>query len=1052
MLNYLSRIVRSGSFLPGICMLFALQMLSAEIIHAQDKTVSGTVTNEKGEALFGVNVVVKNTDQGTMTDENGNYTLSIPENANTLVFSHIAYQDQQVEIGGQTTINIQMATRVGELSEVVVVGYGEKEREDVTGSISSIDAAGVQETPTISPDQLLRGKVSGVQVVQTSGQPGSGFQVNVRGVASINGSNEPLYVIDGVPVNNQDNSELYMGGTSRSPLARLNPNDIESIEVLKDASSAAIYGSRATNGVVLITTKRGGEDGISLQFNASTGFSQLPKQIDLVGTSKWMDIINEGIDYYNSDRNLTKGDEVNRLSDPRGQIGPGLDGYWYEFTDPYAQQPYNLDPNRSDTDWMDLVTRDRAMVSNYQLSASGSSGNTQFYASLGTSIEQGIINTNGFDRISGRLNLNHGFSDRFNMGFRVGLTRMDHQRVPNAGIGNGIFTRNLEARPFEVPYQNDGSYMVGGKDIARHNGIQVLNELDAETKDYSVLGTVFSNLEFLGGFRWHSALSADLNYLHDYRYRTVLHPYGGPGGIVVDARTLNQNYLIENTLTYQRTIGNFDSDIMVGYNFEKNEMEQNDIDGRDFPSSSFGYIASAARINDANSMWTANSLESIIGRINVGYANKYLMSFALRRDGSSKFAEGNKYGSFPSASIGWRISEENFFAFDTVTDLKLRASYGQTGNQNGIGNFAAIPSASGGENYLENTGIAITNPGNEELQWETATQYNFGLDLELLYGRFRLTADYFIKNTDNLLYNRPLYTTTGFSQITQNIGSMENRGFELGLRTFNLSSNTFRWTTDFNISFVNNKLTKLIGTEDIMPVGGWHALKVGEPLGTFHMLDMQGIYQNESEIPQALYDQYIRPGDVKFADINNNGSISAADYTIVGDANPDFFGGLANTFAYKNLELSVFLDFSVGQDIYAGWAQQIDVFWPLMSLRQEVADNRWTGPNSTNEYPRAIVGSSRDFNRQSSDRFLYDGSYLKVRNIRLGYTLPQKLSGKLMLSRIKLFVSAQNLFTFTNYPGYDPEVSRYTDAKQQGVDYYNVPPLRSVTVGMNLGF
>ena len=587
-------------------------------------------------------------------------------------------------------------------------------------------------------------------------------------------------------------------------------------------------------------------------------------------------------------------------------------------------------------------------------------------------------------------------------------------------------------------------------DIPRHNGIQVLNEQKSKNEWYRVLANAYLTIKLLEGLEYKLSLSGDIRYSNDYLKLTKDHPYGSPKGEITDYRSMMQNYLIDNTLTYTKQIKDFNFTALGGYSMQEINTDASSIVGKDFPSSQFDYINAAGRINSASTTGGKNRLISTFFRLNMGYADRYLFTFSIRADGSSKFADGNQWGTFPSVSGAWRISNESFFPKDgIISDLKLRASWGMTGNQEGIGNYDSRSLANGGHNYNGQDGIAITTLANPDLKWEKSDQTNIGLDLSLFNDRVTVGMDYFIKNTKDLLYDRPLHTTTGFSSITQNIGSMRNTGFEFNVESHNIMNDRFSWDTQFNISTIKNKLTSLIDEKPI-PVGN-HVLQVGQPIGSFYMYKMDGIYQDNQEVPEKLYAKGVRAGDIKYADKDNDGDLTPADKEIVGKPLPDFFGGLTNRFRYGNFDLTIFNTFSVGNDVYATGMGGIDaVGHNNYGMRKDIAANRWTGPGTNNSIPRAMISTH---NTQASTYLLHDGSYFKFKDVTLGYTLPSNLTQKLNISNMRVYLSAQNLWTISSYPGYDPEVSySVNNSKTMGEDAMTVPQLRTFVCGFNLTF
>ena len=986
------------------------KMLTKEYVVTK-KNVNGTIVDKDGNPLIGVTIFEKGTDNGCITDFNGQYQLSLSNRDAVIVISYVGYKTQELK-GDQLVEKIVLEEDAVALDELVVVGYAVQKKKELTGSTSSLKASDKKLSVTTSLDQMMQGNLSGVNITNASGMPGGAVRVSIRGVGSINGSNEPLFVIDGIPVSNSDNSGVNgrFGGSVQNPLSMLNPNDIESIDVLKDAAATAIYGSRATNGVVMVTTKRGKKgQRTTVNLSASYGLQSLPKEIEMADSDLYLTVRNEAVNNYNTQNNLKPGDNL------------------------YKTLEVNPRPGQPDTDWIDLITHDQAAVQNYEVSVSSGSEKTRFYSSLGYFDQEGIILTNRFRRYSLRTNVDHDISNAFQTGVSIALSKTINNRVPNDNVGNGIFTRSIEQRPFDVPFKEDGRYMIGGVDIPRHNGIQVLNEQKSKNEWYRVLANAYLTIKLLEGLEYKLSLSGDIRYSNDYLKLTKDHPYGSPKGEITDYRSMMQNYLIDNTLTYTKQIKDFNFTALGGYSMQEINTDASSIVGKDFPSSQFDYINAAGRINSASTTGGKNRLISTFFRLNMGYADRYLFTFSIRADGSSKFADGNQWGTFPSVSGAWRISNESFFPKDgIISDLKLRASWGMTGNQEGIGNYDSRSLANGGHNYNGQDGIAITTLANPDLKWEKSDQTNIGLDLSLFNDRVTVGMDYFIKNTKDLLYDRPLHTTTGFSSITQNIGSMRNTGFE-----------------QFNISTIKNKLTSLIDEKPI-PVGN-HVLQVGQPIGSFYMYKMDGIYQDNQEVPEKLYAKGVRAGDIKYADKDNDGDLTPADKEIVGKPLPDFFGGLTNRFRYGNFDLTIFNTFSVGNDVYATGMGGIDaVGHNNYGMRKDIAANRWTGPGTNNSIPRAMISTH---NTQASTYLLHDGSYFKFKDVTLGYTLPSNLTQKLNISNMRVYLSAQNLWTISSYPGYDPEVSySVNNSKTMGEDAMTVPQLRTFVCGFNLTF
>ncbi|RNI29989.1 SusC/RagA family TonB-linked outer membrane protein [Rufibacter immobilis] len=988
-------------------------------------TIRGKVVDSKGEGMPGVTINLKGTTVATASAGDGSFSLQVPEGTGTLVFTFIGFQTKEIAFNGPADLNIQLQEDNQALKEVVVVGYGQQEREDVTSAISSFKPDEQNSRPVLGPDQLIQGRMPGVNVSSGSGSPGSSTRVSIRGIGSLSASNEPLYVIDGIPVV-PHNAALFNLGENMNPLSQLNPNDIESIEVLKDAASSAIYGSRATNGVIIITTKSGKQGKSNLNFDYYTGIQDVPNRhkMKMAGSDLYLEVINEGIDNYNQQFGYKLGDA----------------NYMLRKENPYPGMP--------DTDWFDLVTR-TARTSSYNLSFSGGTEKTKVFVSGNYLDQEGTIISSEFKKYTGKVNLSHKLFNWLEVGTNSNLSYTHNSRVPGSNSGATVMARSIPQRPFDRPYKPNGEYYVGGtEDLLYHNPLHILNEEDADIENYRYLGTFFANLHLGKGLDFKTSLGLDQIYTVDKVYYNEDHPYGTGVGRLIDSRRMISNLLVENTLSYNKQFGELSFSALAGQSYQKTSNSGINIDGRGFPSTSFDVLSVAAEITEAGTSLAESALASYFGRTSFSYKDKYLLSLTFRADGSSKFAPENRFGYFPSVSAGWHISRESFFLVELM-DLKLRASYGSTGNQDGISSYAYQAQMSGGRNYGYQSGIGVSTNGNRDLTWESADQFDVGVDMGFQRGKYTFTADYFVKNTNNLLYSRPTQATSGFTSITSNIGSMRNWGWEFMVGT-NQTFGELTWSSDFNISFIKNKLTSLLGDEALL-IGANRTLKVGEEVGSFYLYKMLGIYQTDEEIPEKFYAQGIRAGDVKYDDINNDGLINADDRQIVGTSNPNFFGGWNNTFQYKNFDLSVFLNYSQGADVYFSGRITVErLANNFFGIREEVAKERWTGPGTSNTTPRAIYGTG--WNTQNSTRFLEDGSFLRLRSVILGYTLPTSFTSKIKLSRVRVYAQADNLFLWTNYSGMDPEVTSNFDPQFMGEDNLILPQLRTVNVGVNLRF
>ncbi|MFD2247044.1 SusC/RagA family TonB-linked outer membrane protein [Pontibacter ruber] len=1004
-------------------------------VWAQTQTVSGRVTSATdGTALPGVTVLERGTTNGVTTGANGDYTLTVGQNA-TLVFSFIGMITQEVPVQGRSTVDVQLRTDEKQLEEVVVVGYGTQERREVTGATAKVTSEELQDLPVVGVDQALQGRAAGVQISQNSGTPGSGISVRVRGSSSISASNQPLYVVDGVPLTTGDFSQLGYGGQSVNAIADLNPNDIESIDILKDASAAAIYGSRAANGVVLITTKRGSARKTQINLSAYAGFQKMWKEPDFLNADEYSQIMLEA---YKNDGYLDS------------------DATFEDFLDFYYG---GVDFTPTKTNWIDEVTR-TAPIQNYELSLSGGDAKTRYYLSGAYFDQEGIIIGSEYKRYSTRLNLDHTVNDKFSVGTSIQLSRSDNNRIVSDNTLYGPFANALAASPIWPVYYDNGEYT--RPNYFYTNPVAEGTENDDETQNLRAIGNIFAKYAFVPGLEWQVKGGLDVLNIDERRFTATNYPgsFATPTeGSATNATSTVNKRLLETTLSYNKLLNDVHNiSAVIGAANEHNSLRSAFVTGLGFPDERFRYVGSAVRVNAGSNTFIENNLVSFFGRANYSLRDRYLLGVNFRADGSSRFAEDNRYGYFPSISAGWRLIEENFMSgIESLSELKLRASYGITGNQE-IGNFAYLGLVAAGASYIDRPGTAQTQIPNPDLKWEETKQFNVGTDIGFFNNRVNLAIDYYIKKTTDLLFNRPIPTQNGFASYASNIGSVENKGFEIALNTVNISGtgDAFNWTSDFNISFNRNKVTELYQGQDIFYGFGGNSLvlREGEPIGTFYGFITDGVYSTTDEIPASRQGQGAQAGDVNFRDINNDGLITDDDLTIIGDAQPDFVGGFTNVFRYKGFDLNIFLQFSQGNDI-ANPAHQYQ-----QHLGNDFLDDnmlglvrgRWQSEGDRTDIPRATVDDPNDNNRSNSSRFIYDGSYLRFKNVILGYNLPTSLVERIGVRSLRVYAQGQNLITFTDYPGFDPEVNfAGTSNTTIGVDFYTFPQARTITFGINLG-
>ena len=994
-----------------------------------ERTIKGQVVDIEGEPIIGAAVLIKGTTKGTTTDFEGSFSLGNVTDGTVLEISSIGYQTQNVTVGSQAILNIVLTEDSELIDEVVVVGYGTMRRSLVTSAISKVGVNEENMRTVASPTELLNGRIAGVTTMTGSGNLGSGERMQIRGASSLNAGNEPLYVIDGVPITN-GNANLTNFGEDMSTLSMLNLSDIESIEVLKDAASAAIYGSRATNGVVLITTRSGAEGKSNFKVNLSTGLSQFPNidKVRMVNSEQYVDAYNIGVDNYNKQFGLSMGDS----------------GYKEHIVNPFGNLP--------DYDWMRAITQLGKFV-NADISVAGGSKKTNYYVGASASTREGIIRTNSMDKINLSFKLNHKFNDWLEVGANNAASYVKNNQVPGHNSGAMIIGRAILQRPFDRPYAPDGSYFTGGTDaLTYHNAIQILKEEISYIQNYRFIGSYYATLKFWQDkITFKNTVNTDVLALYDYTNYFSTHPYGEGVGLITDRNQTSINYSIESVLNYNDAFVNGDLTLnaMLGHSYYAYDYHNVTLQGKGFPSQSLDVVGLAAEVADYSGSAGAYRMESYFGRLSTSYKGRYILTATLRTDGSSKFAKDYRWGWFPSVSLGWNVSKEPFMESVEGMDLKFRMSYGKTGNQEGIGNYAYQPKLSAGYNYGNESGFAVSDFGNEQLTWEKADQYDIGLDMGFFNDRLTVIVDAYLKNTSDLLYSMPVHGTTGRTSMLTNIGSMQNKGIELTIGG-SLDFGPVHWDSNFNISRNVNKVTSLLGDNEPVSIGSNRILQVGKSIGTFWIFKQEGLYQYDAEVPKPQYDQGVRAGDVKWHDSDGNGVIEDSDRLAMGSSDPKFFGGWNNTFSWKGLSLNVFLTYMYGNQVFMGQGANLTRAGATRNVLAEYVENAWTGPGSTNTYPRIINGYS--FNQKNSDMLLQDGSFIRLRALTLAYNLPRKALDKMKMKGFRIYLQGDNLFLLTKYAGWDPEVSANLDPRFFGVDNLSVPQPRTYTFGVNLTF
>lgn len=978
------------------------------VIEVQEQVIKGKVTDgDKGEGLPGVSVLLRGTQKGTTTNPNGEFSLAVPDANAILVFSFVGYEPQEVVVGNRTQINISLKVDTKALDEVVVVGYGTVKRSDLTGSVTQVKSKELNAFPAANVLQTLSGRAAGVQVTQNTGAPGGGVSVRIRGTNSIQGSNEPLYVVDGFP-------------TSGSNPTVLNNADIESMEILKDASATAIYGSRGANGVVLITTKRGKSGKTKVDFETSFTSQSLIKRLDLMNAKEYAT-------FYNLQ---AANDKLN----------------------PYFTQA-QVDAFGEGFDWQNLVFT-KAPMKTTSLNISGGNDKTQFSVSGSFFGQDGIIKGSDYKRYSLRTNLSHKISEKFSVTLSSTLSRLKTDRRDSEGgsRGNSMISAAISAPPTLTPYNDNGTYRVlaiaypfVATDLI--NPLNFINEQTNRIKANRVLtnaALIYNpipeiTIKISGGIE--NADDRTDNY-------TTTNFFNSPGRASVST-TQQTSLLNENTISYSKVFGQVHSvSAVAGFTYQDFVNTSLSASGNGFLSDIIetSGLGSAITPGIPNSGYSKSVLLSYLGRINYTFKDKYLATVSIRRDGSSRYSEGNKWGYFPSGALAWRISNEDFLKSNTfISDLKLRASWGLTGSQ-AISPYATLNQLSSFRTVFDDAMYTTFSPGTRlpgNLKWETTEQKDIGIDFGMLNNRLILTADYYIKNTRDLLNTVALPSSLGFTSTIQNVGEVQNKGFELGVDS-RLFTGSFKWDVNANISFNRNKVVKLYSGDDIL----------GGNVNVVVINDVTSILREGRPIGQFwgyLEDGYTDQGRINFKDLDGNGSITQNDKTYIGDPNPNFIYGLNSNMSYKNFDLSFFVQGVQGNDLFnvSSIVNTIDYGFGL-NMPKEVLYNHWTPTNNNAKYP--II--SRNTTTRVSNRFIEDGSYLRLRTIQLAYNLPMEKLGVKWIRNLQVYGSGQNLLTLTKYSWWDPEVNSRggSNSTMQGIDHNSYPTAKSWTIGLRAGF
>lgn len=1039
-----------------------------DVVAAQKSfaTIKGKVLDEKGQPLPGATVKVKGQSKLTQTNIQGDFSFDgLADNA-VLVISFTGYVTQEVSILNKQFISVSLQSSNQKLDEIVFVGYGTQQRKDVTGAISSLSAKKIEDQPVVSLDNAMAAQMAGVQVTQATGAPGGGSTVRIRGAGSLSAGNEPLYVIDGFPVTNDYDQR-------NNPLNTINPADIDNIQVLKDASATAIYGSRGSNGVVIITTKSGKSGVSKMDFSINTGVQQVERKLDVLNASEFATYINESRNnaWINSGPGRSASDPNSARTNNVMYLLPAA------FTDPSTLGV--------GTNWQDEIFR-TAPMSNYQLSFSGGGDKTKYFVSGGYLTQDGVVLNSDLKRYSFRVNVESQVNKRVKVGANLTPTySFSNQSLAEGNWqGGGIIQSALTAGPHLKPYDANGNYTkITGQGIGTSevdNPVKIANEYFHQQGTMRLLGTAFAEFNIAKDLNFKTLVGTDMrNFREDIFNPSTINPNSVNATKVATGNnnTLeNRNWLSEFTLNYAKTIKKHSFDALLGYTIQKENIEFNSISGTNFPNDDVKTMSAAGLISSATATKEEWSLLSYLARLNYSYNGKYLATATFRTDGSSRFGVDNRWGTFPSVSLGWRISEEDFMKdINWLSELRLRTSYGLTGN-NFISNYGAIGLTTQ-ENYplglsggIVNNGLRLSNIPNSNLGWEKNEQLDIGLEVALLQNRIAMSFDYYKKNTSDLLLRVPVPTLTGYANALQNIGEIQNKGFEFTLSSRNMVED-FKWTTDFNFSTNNIKVLALgpdgasiLARQTTFAAGNTHITEVGGEPGAFYGYKVIGIYQNAADVANspavenANGVKISKPGQLKFYDADDDGIITAGDRTNIGSPFPDFTYGMTNSFSYKSIDFAFTLQGVQGFEVlnaarrfYGNYAGSYNVLRSAANGWKSESD---PGDGKSPQLDRnfGALGIASVVNNATS-QFVEDGSFLRIRNITLGYNLPASALKAIKVANARLSFTVQNAFTFTKYEGYNPEVSvEGANPLVPGVDSGSYPLARTFMFGLNFGF
>jgi TonB-linked SusC/RagA family outer membrane protein len=1012
---------RHGTFVLSILAVLVASIALPRAAAAQVGTIRGTVTDSAtGRGVGSAQVIVPGTTRGTVTDDQGRYTLGgLPAGSTPVTVQRIGFaaapRRVTVVAGETTTLDVVLRAVATTLTEVVTIGYGTTSRANITSAIATVDSNTFRNIPVAAIDNALQGKVAGVQVIQNSGEPGGGVSLRVRGPASLNAGNQPLYVVDGIPVL-QDNFEQLTStsGQRQNPMSALNPDDVERIDVLKDAAATAIYGSRGSNGVVMITTKRGAV-GARMKFGLNTyAGSQSPeKKIELMNAKQYIEVMNEN--------------RINRGLTPRYTLG---------VTDSI------------DIDWQDAIFRN-AGIGDVQLSASGGSERIRAFLSGSAFNQKGIVLGSGYKRQSGRLNLDASATSKLSLSSSVSMTREQNNRVPGDLNVDGVVTNALAEQPFNPVYGTSFGFGGASEGVLYSNPVATATYSSLTNTTLRGLGNLEARYAFTDRFTLTGRAGVDVYGLDELRWRSpkVDQAAGSAvGGQGSTGHTTATRYLMESFANYSAITGErHNLGLTLGTSTEFNSSNWNFLTGNTFPSGFETYVSSAASISDYSGSATSNNLVSFFTRATYSFLDRYQLAASLRTDGSSRFGTDNRYGLFPAISAGWTVTNEDFAGgLSRFAALKLRASYGVTGNQPAgtTGDFASRTLV-GSSSYNGVAGLIGSQLGNTDLQWEQTSEMDLGADLTMLSGRVGIIADYYTRNTKNLLVQRPIPSTSGYNTVWANIGSIRNTGVDLGLHTVNVENGRFGWTSDLNVTWNRNKVTELYDGLPITATTSGRVTSVaavGQPLGTFYLFKFSRVDPTNGNplYLNAAGQEVLSP------------ALVSADLAFVGNPQPNYYGGFTNTITMGAFDLRGFLQFSQGGKVLNQMRIFMDDGGAVSDNKLASVYNRWRQAGDITDVPKmGATGASLS----NSSRFVEDGSFVRVGEVTLGFKIPTGLLRAGRFDNARVYVSGRNLKTWTDYTGYNPDVNSNSSSNiVQGVDYYSYPLARTFTIGINAGW